>query len=153
MYYQKQDYLANCVLLSSAMAIGMATGDMPSPETMIELAKTNQRWSIRVERCISTSRQLRRLGQGCRGADGAVFRRHRRQHALRTYDEAGTRIRGRRRRDGQLALGDLQAALAVGSAVTVSINTNIVWSAAGNYNLRRLTSPRAVMTQRWCRWT
>ena len=37
--------------------------------------------------------------------------------------------------DGQLALGDLQAALAAGSAVTVSINTNIVWSAAGNYNL------------------
>ena len=84
MYYQKQDYPANCVLLSSAMAIGMVTGDMPSPETMIELAKTNQ--SV-----VDPGRKMYLdefvnygvWDKGCRGADGAVFRRHRRQHALR----------------------------------------------------------------------
>lgn len=138
-YYQKQDYPSNCVLLSSAMAMGMATGGvMPPPSQMIELAKTNQSVAYPGQKMYLDEF----IANGVAVSDAvvlmqsyfdvtAVQTRYGTSTNWDSYANAGTATA----QDGQVALRDLQAALANGSGAMVTFNTNIVWTAAGNYQL------------------
>lgn len=137
-YYQKQEYPANCVLLSSAMAIGMATGEMPPAATMIELAKTNQSVTFPGQKMYLDEF----ISNGVAVKDAVVLmERYYDVTAVQTrygtstnwdnYLNAGTATA----QDGQVALRDLQAALANGSGAMVTFNTSIVWTAAGDYQL------------------
>ncbi|WP_233211292.1 Ig-like domain-containing protein, partial [Mycobacterium sp. shizuoka-1] len=134
-YWVKQSY-SNCTLMATAMAIGQVTGTKPTEETMVGLAKTTA--SV-----VYPGRRMyldEDIANGVAVKDAVQLMNTTTDFGVTastkrygTYDEAGNRITGATAADAQIALSDLEAALAAGNATMVTINSNIVWSTQPQY--------------------
>ncbi|TGD85483.1 hypothetical protein BayCH28_20865 [Mycolicibacterium sp. CH28] len=127
--HRQQNYW-NCVLMSSAMAAAQVTN------TLTEDEDTVVAWAKELDSIVSPGRKMflsERLEMGAWPKDAVrLLEQHWAVTAVNTtyatYDANGKRIAGATAADGQRALNDLDAALAQGSAITVGINNNALYS-------------------------
>jgi hypothetical protein len=134
-WWVKQSY-QNCTLIATAMAVGQVTGFEPTEDEMVRLARTTA----------SVAYPGRRMYLDEDIADGVAVKDA--VQLMNTYsdwgvtastkrygvyDQAGNRITGATAADAQVALADLEAALAAGNATMVTINSPTVWSTQKDY--------------------
>ncbi|QEN13094.1 hypothetical protein D3H54_07305 [Mycobacterium sp. ELW1] len=134
-WWVKQSY-NNCTLMATAMAIGQVSGTEPSEDEMVYLAKTTASVVFPGRRMyldediangVAVKDAVQLMNTNADWGVTATTKRY------GTYDENGTRITGATAADSQVALGDLEAALAAGNATMVTVDANIIWSTQSKY--------------------
>ena len=127
--WQKQSYW-NCALVASAMAAAQVTNTQTTDEqTMVD-------WAKELDSIVIPGRKMylsEFIELGTYPADNVVLmERHFAVTAVNirygTYDANGNTITRATAVDGQRALNDMDAALAQGKAITVSVNNNSLYS-------------------------
>ncbi|MGP1667629.1 MAG: hypothetical protein ACTS5I_17360, partial [Rhodanobacter sp.] len=134
--YWTQQHYGDCMLMASAMAVSQVTQTIPPPDveaTWVGWARTTP--SVAQPGAMMYLDETD-VTNGVATKDAIVLmEEHFNVTATQTrygsVDEAGERIPATAK-DGQVALRDLQAALARGDATIVAVNSAVVWTAVPN---------------------
>jgi hypothetical protein len=122
--------------MATAMAIAQVTGVEPTEDEMVTLAKTTASVVIPGRRMyldediangVAVKDAVQLMNTNTAWGVTATTQRY------GTYDENGNRITGATAADSQIALSDLEAALAAGNATMVTVDANITWSTQAAY--------------------
>lgn len=134
-YWVKQSY-ENCTLMATAMSIAQLndTVNVPNEEQMVALATAMDSVASPGQKMYLAAN----IAEGVAVEDAVVLLTEVfnldavTNHYPGTKDEDGERIPGTLQ-DGQMALRDLEAALATGKAAMVTVSSSTLWSAAKDY--------------------